>query len=296
MPEPSVSVVIPAYNPDMALLRRAVQSALAQQGLREILIVADHACVPDDWGALTAMSTRVRLLHTGHEGAGSSSARNLGIRAAKGIFVVFLDADDELMDGRLDRALKILETDRIDVVCCSTRIEFEDGSEPMLIGETLPERVHLVDFAKIHHPITVVMRWDWALMFPFDPSVRFSEDALFLYTLAEAGARMAWDPQPGYRYRILRKSMSHDIDALRLGDRFDAAYAAIMARTRGDVRNLFGFKRSLNARHVQALASGMTKADFHHWVESLPQSERHGMDTLSPRSNSAPLLRDRQPA
>ena len=106
----SISVIIPCYRA-VATLRRAVDSALtgAPADL-EVLLVDDGS--PDDTGALcdelAAADPRVRALHRANGGAGA--ARNTGLDAAHGDWVLFLDADDALLPG-LWAALDALTTD-----------------------------------------------------------------------------------------------------------------------------------------------------------------------------------------
>lgn len=106
----SISVIIPCYRA-AATLRRAVDSALtgAPTDL-EVLLVDDGS--PDDTGALcdelAAADPRVRALHRANGGAGA--ARNTGLDAAHGDWVLFLDADDALLPG-LWAALDALTTD-----------------------------------------------------------------------------------------------------------------------------------------------------------------------------------------
>ena len=108
----NISVIIPCYKA-AATLRRAAASALADvpAGL-ELLLVDDGS--PDDTGALcdtlAAEDPRVRALHRPNGGAGA--ARNTGLDAARGDWVLFLDADDVLLPG-LWAALAALSTEVI---------------------------------------------------------------------------------------------------------------------------------------------------------------------------------------
>lgn len=106
----NISVIIPCYKA-AATLRRAAASALADApaGL-ELLLVDDGS--PDDTGplcdTLAAEDPRVRALHRPNGGAGA--ARNTGLDAARGNWVLFLDADDVLLPG-LWAALAALSTE-----------------------------------------------------------------------------------------------------------------------------------------------------------------------------------------
>ena len=91
---PLISVIIPVYN-IMEYLPRCVHSVTAQtyQNL-EILLVDDGST--DGSGELcdrlAKEDPRIKVFHK--ENGGSSSARNLGLRNARGECVGFVDSDD----------------------------------------------------------------------------------------------------------------------------------------------------------------------------------------------------------
>ena len=91
-PSPTVSVVVPVYKAE-AWLPRCVESLLAQTFPDfELLLIDDGS--PDGCGALcdgfACRDGRVRALHQTNGGA--SSARNAGIRAARGRYLTFVDS------------------------------------------------------------------------------------------------------------------------------------------------------------------------------------------------------------
>lgn len=94
-----VSIIIPVYNTEEGALRRALESAKRQAYLKEILIIDDgsksHSVELLDQIA-AGSSEVVRVIHKVNGGV--SSARNVGIRAARGRYIAFLDADDVLSD------------------------------------------------------------------------------------------------------------------------------------------------------------------------------------------------------
>ncbi len=95
--EPLVSIVIPFYR-DRDTVDAAVRSANEQSYANlEILVVNDGSPLEDAASILARIEgsdSRVRVLHK--ENGGLSSARNHGIRHAKGEFLLFLDADNAL--------------------------------------------------------------------------------------------------------------------------------------------------------------------------------------------------------
>ena len=93
MPDALVSVVIPAYNPASYLLE-AIASASAQTYPRiEIILVNDGS---DNRESISILEQASRLVGTYIEqpNRGLGAARNAGFRAARGEYIVPLDADD----------------------------------------------------------------------------------------------------------------------------------------------------------------------------------------------------------
>ena len=104
-----ISVIVPVYN-IKEYLERCVDSILAQTWENlEILLVDDGSfdgteLLADELGKRDG---RIRVFHK--ENGGSSSARNLGIREARGAYLGFVDSDDYIepfMYERLYRAIK----------------------------------------------------------------------------------------------------------------------------------------------------------------------------------------------
>jgi len=98
---PSVSVVVPTYN-RAGLLRRAIESVLAQTFTDYELIVVDDGSTDDTEEVLREFrDRRIRVLRS-EVNQGVSCARNRGIAAARGEWVAFLDSDDEWLPQRLE--------------------------------------------------------------------------------------------------------------------------------------------------------------------------------------------------
>ncbi|CAN5639901.1 hypothetical protein BH18VER1_BH18VER1_16400 [soil metagenome] len=89
---PLVSVIIPCYNQGR-FVGEAIESVLAQTYPRVELIVVDDDS-PDDTAAIVGRYDSVKYLYQDHKRV--PAARNLGLSASGGAFVMFLDADDRL--------------------------------------------------------------------------------------------------------------------------------------------------------------------------------------------------------
>lgn len=95
-PQESVSVVITTYNRSDALL--AVMAGLVQQTDRNFeVIVADDGSREEHRRAILESSAarELRVVHVWHPDVGftASQVRNLGVAAAKGRYIIFLDGD-----------------------------------------------------------------------------------------------------------------------------------------------------------------------------------------------------------
>ncbi len=130
MNKPQFSIVIPNYN-YAALLRRAVTSACNQKhNSFEVIVVDDgstdeSSIVLDD--LLLVYPGTLKVVYQPNAGAGA--ARNNGVKHSCGEYLVFLDADDELLDGALELFDSALESTEADVVVATNITRFVDGSE-----------------------------------------------------------------------------------------------------------------------------------------------------------------------
>ena len=117
-----VSVVIPCYN-QARYLRTSISSAHAQTCTpREIIVVDDGSS--DDTAAVASAAGAMVLRQ---KNSGVSGARNAGLHAARGEFVVFLDADDELVPEAVETGVRTL-TSNPAAVCAVGRVRPMDGN------------------------------------------------------------------------------------------------------------------------------------------------------------------------
>ena len=183
----SVSVIIPCYKA-VGTLRRAVDSALtdAPDGV-ELLLVDDGS--PDGTGALcdelATADLRIRALHRPNGGAGA--ARNTGLDAARGEWVLFLDADDTLLPG-LWATLADVETDAGMILFGLTRVSTGDVAPTdylpagdysglAALGDAL--RPLLFDTGLLAAPYPKLFRRAALGALRFDERLAINEDVLF---------------------------------------------------------------------------------------------------------------------
>ncbi|MCD7881265.1 MAG: glycosyltransferase family 2 protein [Clostridiales bacterium] len=104
--KPLVSVVIPVYNCEQ-YVEQAIKSIILQSGGKQVeIIVVDDGSTDQSGMICDEMAKAHENIVVYHkENGGVSSARNLGINAAQGKYIAFLDSDDWWEPDFLDDAL-----------------------------------------------------------------------------------------------------------------------------------------------------------------------------------------------
>jgi glycosyltransferase involved in cell wall biosynthesis len=108
-PAPLVSVIIPCYTSSHSegeILRETLDTVAAQTCRDYELVVVDDGS-PLDVGAIIASHQPAVVLRQAN--AGTAAARNAGMRASRGRFLVFLDDDDRLLPHALEAGLRCFE-------------------------------------------------------------------------------------------------------------------------------------------------------------------------------------------
>ena len=179
-----VSVVIPSYN-CARYLAAAIESALAQTHNDTEIIVVDDGSTDETPAVAERYEKQIIYIRTANRGAGA--ARNLGIRASKGEYLAFLDADDWWEPTKLAEQLRELERDEsVGLVYTDMRVHYDDGTtlESFLSTKHLASSGYIFDQliqSQFVFPSTTLLRMSCVReVGPFDESMRSLEDCDFL--------------------------------------------------------------------------------------------------------------------
>lgn len=127
MSRPEVSIIVPAYNvePYFAICLDSLRSQTLQE--IEIVIVDDGS--DDETGRIAnyyaSMDDRVRVFEQNHKGV--SAARTLGLSAAEGKYIGFVDSDDWVSPEAFEHLLARAEAFDADIVLGSLLYCYEGG-------------------------------------------------------------------------------------------------------------------------------------------------------------------------
>jgi glycosyltransferase involved in cell wall biosynthesis len=120
--QPGLSVIIPTYN-RAPMVPEALASVLAQTWRDFEVLVVDDASGDGTAAALAAFGSRIRVLRSPSR-LGVAAARNLGISAARGQWLAFLDSDDLWRPEKLARQIAYL-AGHPELVLCQTEETWE---------------------------------------------------------------------------------------------------------------------------------------------------------------------------
>jgi len=199
-----VSVIIPCYNHG-AFIDEALDSVL-QQSFQdfEIIIINDGSTDPFTISHLRSIDKpEITVLHTNNQGL--AAARNNGVRAARGEYILPLDADDRIGASYLEKAVSILDQNsRIGIVYCRAQLFGAWNAEWNLPEYSLDEMlVNNIIFCT-----AFFRKADWEEVGGFDSDMVYGwEDYDFWLALIEKGREVHRIPEILFYYRVSADSM-----------------------------------------------------------------------------------------
>ena len=225
---PLVSVIMPCRNAG-PYLRPAVESVLAQPECLELL-VADGGSTDGSLEYLDRLSeVDHRLRIVSRDDAGPADALNKAFRAARGIFIGWLNADDIYPTGALARSVAALNSNPNWLMVYGEGEEFNEDTSLVQRYPTLPPSVGLEGFRShcfICQPTVLFRRSMGFLLGEFELKWRTAFD--FDYWLR---AFAAFSHRIGYIPHLQGRTRLHS-DTITYKQRADVALEAIQLEAR----------------------------------------------------------------
>lgn len=124
----ALSIIVPVYNVE-AYLEACVASLMAQDMSQAEVILVDDGST-DDSGVLcdelVKRYTCIRCIHKANEGV--SAARNDGMNAARGKYILFVDSDDLIAPQGIDAVLNWVQENHADICFLQVHKLYPDGT------------------------------------------------------------------------------------------------------------------------------------------------------------------------
>lgn len=224
---PRISIIIPVFNARdyiVPCLESAVNQSLDDI---EIILVDDHGTddsikVAGEFLGNYAGRKAWSILATSTN-SGPGAARNLGLDAARGEYVAFLDADDWIESEFCESLYKAASRKHADLAWCDLMMDNQNGgrtlrmSNPRVSSGEFTEKKRKQFLSRfVSYFTTFIYRRQFlvenGLRFP---STRNSEDSSFLTCCLLSATRSASVGQPMYHYVQRRGSLSTRTDRSR---------------------------------------------------------------------------------
>jgi glycosyltransferase involved in cell wall biosynthesis len=194
MSEIMLSIVMPCLNA-IGTLPAALASLEGEMGPMTELIIADGGST-DGSRELATAHAGARLLPGGDDGLYAGLAR--GIKAARGDYVLFLNADDRLGRGAVAAYLEAIAGNRQTPMITGIAVVEGDQQRRLKPRRPLDPAAALFGVPAIN---ARAFRRSLFERFGFEPQYGLAADRLFLYSLARAGATGIAIDHEVYRYR-----------------------------------------------------------------------------------------------
>ncbi len=203
---PLVTVIVPVYKVE-EFLSRCVESVISQSYHDlEIILVDDGS--PDRCGEICdcyrGKDERIIVIHK--ENGGLSSARNAGIRVARGKYLCFVDSDDYIQSELIEQLLAAIARTGASISACGF------ASDENLLQNGITEEIRLFPAAEAIREILkdgAICTSAWGKLYErslFDdilfPEGKYYEDYATTYKLFHKGGRIAYALTKKYYYTI----------------------------------------------------------------------------------------------
>lgn len=269
----TISVIVPVYNVE-ADLPRCLDSILAQTYPHIEIIAVDDGS-PDRSGVIldryAEKNPRIRVIHK--ENGGVTSARLRGVQEAAGVWIGFVDGDDEIDPDMYERLMANAKKYRADISHCGYRMVFDDGRVNYFHNTGAVEKhdktqavQELLSGKRIEPGLcNKLFRRNLFQGWEMDESIRINEDLLmnyYLFSNAEVSVFDDWCP---YHYIVRSASASraklnpHKIyDPIRVKE---IICEAASVEVREDARRAY-INTCINTYHVLMLAGAQYRDDL----------------------------------
>lgn len=171
-----LSIIITTYN-HAQYLSIAIDSILEQEYPNKEIIVVDDGSTDNTKGIVDSYK---QIKYVFQKNAGLSAARNTGINASSGEYLVFLDADDWFLKKAFTSGIEALQQDARIAFSYGSHIKVNEKNEIFPAGE----EQDVADFHYLHllhynfiamHAAVIYRRWVFD-KYRFDTSLKSCED------------------------------------------------------------------------------------------------------------------------
>ena len=210
-----ISIIVPIYNVEQ-YLEKCINSILNQTYTNlEIILVDDGS--PDNSGKIcdeyAKKDNRIKVIHK--ENGGISSARNTGLKVARGAYVGFIDSDDYIEKDMYEILYKNVKKENADISICSNYDIYKNkiiGTKKQGIYTVMtPEEtiIKMNSFGYFGFPVwNKLYKKELFYDLRFLTDKKTCEDWYFLYEVICKCKKIVYQSVPKYYYCLRENSLS----------------------------------------------------------------------------------------
>lgn len=258
-----VSVIVPIYDTPVKLFDRCLKSILndTKRTQIEVIVINDGSddTLSKEYTRIVEQNPNVIIYTQCNRGV--STARNNGIRMAKGNYIAFVDADDIVENNFIDTACTIAESTEADIITGIvdfrdwqideqledkikndtgyTKLKKDDALKNLLVGGYLNNNILISG-----SPCAKLYKRSLVSNNLFREKIRYSEDQIFNIEIFHKADTVIYVPNVWYRYCCNDFSAMNKYDganyALVCQPFFDVIYEMITTHKYADIYDELG--------------------------------------------------------
>lgn len=159
--ETNISIIVPVFNAENYLFRCLCSLISQTYGFIEIICIndgsTDHSA--EILERFARLDSRIKVIYQGN--LGPAAARNKGLEAATGKYVMFCDADDSYEHDMCEKMFNAMLIHNVDLVMCDCRVNTTPYANFRQENDILYHRLKLTGYnfidSKIYNSVNVVL-------------------------------------------------------------------------------------------------------------------------------------------
>ena len=263
-----ISAIVPIYNIKSEYLKKCIQSLVDQKfdGL-EIILVNDgstqNSC-DEICREFEQRDSRIHYIYQKNKGV--SVARNVGISAATGDYILFVDADDWIENGLCEILCKEADAKKVDLLFFAYTTNYQNRELPRIL--TIPKKemfkkeiLQLAILKGDDRFGSVEVGTPWGKLIrrqiiqenrvAYVDGLKKGQDTVFVLNLLDYCENIIYLPYIGYHYRISGTSISKKFnpDIIPIMEATLSEYGKFIEKHKKDMR----FRQALDLKYVHVI-------------------------------------------
>lgn len=212
---PKLSIIVPVYNVEQ-YLKRCLDSILNSTFQDfELIIINDGSTDKSEKIILEFINDyKDKIIYLPQENAGVSVARNVGIKAATGKYIAFVDCDDYIESNMFELMVAKMEQDNFDIVSCDAKMVYEGSKDSKIVSSGYTQDLYHKNRIRETMPTFYPVMWnkiyktELVKKFEFTSGVWY-EDMEYLLKLYPHINSIGVVKQPLYNYLQRKNSITY---------------------------------------------------------------------------------------